>query len=88
MSKSLLPWAAALFIAATSSNAWSQAVPYEPGRYSWKVDDGEIQLIAARYTNRNSFDERAYTFYFAPSGQTQVHVVPVNGAQPGCLPFQ
>lgn len=83
MNKCLLPWAAVLAVALTGSAVWAQPVPYKPGRYSWKVDDGEIQLIAARYTNRNSFDERAYTFYFEPTDKKHLYVIPLNGAKPG-----
>lgn len=70
-----------MFVAQTV--AWAQAVPYKPGRYSWKVDDGEIQLVAARYTNQNSFDNRAYTFYFEPIDKTQLYVVPITEGESG-----
>lgn len=63
----------------------AQSIPYAPGRYIWKVDDGEIQLVTAKYSNRNSFDERAYTFYFAPSGNKVLQIVPVSGDKPGEL---
>ncbi len=75
-----LGWAVtALFCAAT----WAQSVPYQPGRYTWKVEDGEVQLVAARYTNRNSFDNLAYTFYFEPTDKKQLYIIPVNGPKPG-----
>ena len=63
--------------------AWAQAIPYKPGRYSWKVSDGVIQLVAARYTNQNSFDNRAYTFYFETSDKKQLYIVPIAGTKPG-----
>lgn len=63
--------------------AWAQAIPYQPGRYSWKVNDGVIQLVAARYTNQNSFDNRAYTFYFETSDKKQLYIVPITGTKPG-----
>lgn len=68
---------------AANPAAWAQAIPYKPGRYSWKVDGGVIQLVAARYTNRNSFDNRAYTFYFESADKKQLYIVPVSGTKPG-----
>lgn len=64
-------------------SALGQSIPYKPGRYNWKVDGGEIQLVAARYTNRNSFDNRAYTFYFEPADKKQLFIVPIAASKPG-----
>lgn len=72
-----------VLLVAGCPTAWAQAIPYKPGRYSWTVDGGKIQLVAARYTNRNSFDNRAYTFYFEPTGKKQPYIVPVTGGKPG-----
>lgn len=63
--------------------SFAQPIPYEPGRYSWRVDGGEINLVTARYSNRSSFYERAYTFYFEPKGEKQAFIVPVIAGKPG-----
>lgn len=63
----------------------AQSIPYDPGRYIWKVDDGEIQLVVAKYSNLNSFNERAYTFYFTPSAEKDLQIIPVSGDKPGEL---
>lgn len=67
------------------SLSFAQSIPYAPSRYSWGVDDGEIQLVVAKYSNRNSFNERAYTFYFTPSGKKELQIIPVSGDKPGEL---
>lgn len=75
-----LTWAVLIGL---NSAAFAQSIPYKAGRYSWKVDGGEIQLVAARYTNRNSFDNRAYTFYFESADKKQLFVVPIAATKPG-----
>lgn len=87
MRKSLATLLAFVLMATLTPNGWAQTIPYKPGRYSWKVDGGEIQLVAARYTNRNSFDNRAYTFYFETADKKQLYIVPVSGAKPGNTSF-
>lgn len=72
-----------VFLFAVLPSTWAQAVPYKPGRYSWKVEGGVIQLVAARYTNQNSFENRAYTFYFETADKRQLYIVPVTGTKPG-----
>jgi hypothetical protein len=72
---------------ALSPAVLAQAIPYKPGRYSWKVEGGQLQLVAAQYTNRNSFDNRAYTFYFETADKKQLYIVPVAGAKPGDTAF-
>jgi hypothetical protein len=79
-------YALALWVA-ISPAALAQAIPYKPGRYSWKVEGGQIQMVAASYTNRNSFDNRAYTFYFETSDKKQLYIIPVVGAKPGDVTF-
>ena len=76
-----------VLIAVLLSTAQSQTIPYQPGRYSWKIHGGEIQLFAARYTNRNSFDNRAYTFYYETTDKKQIYIVPIKGAKPGDTTF-
>jgi hypothetical protein len=72
---------------AFSPAVWAQPIPNKPGRYNWKVEGGQIEMVAARYTNRNSFDNRAYTFYFETADKKQLHIVPVAGAKPGDTTF-
>ncbi len=83
MHKALVAVLTWLVLLGLNSAAVAQSIPYKPGRYSWKVDGGEIQLLAARYTNRNSFDNRAYTFYFESVDKKQFFVIPISGAKPG-----
>lgn len=83
MRKYLVAFFAWVVLLAALPAAWAQSIPYKPGRYNWKVDGGVIQLVAGRYTNQNSFDNRAYTFYFESADKKQLYIVPVAGTKPG-----
>ena len=87
MRKSFATLFVCVLMAVLAPAGWAQTIPYKPGHYSWKVDGGEIQLVAARYTNRNSYDNRAYTFYFETADKKQLYIVPVAGGKPGDTAF-
>lgn len=87
MRKSWIAILSYLLTVSLIQDARAQSVPYKPGRYSWKLDGGEIQLVAARYTNRNSFDNRAYTFYFESNDRKHLYIIPVTRGKPGDTAF-
>lgn len=61
---------------ANSVIAQDVKLPYSDGLHKWSLDDGELILMSAIYTNQTSYDLRAYTFYYQLRGKKSTYIVP------------
>jgi hypothetical protein len=78
----LLRLGALLSLALFGVGALAQATQYKPGVYDWKLMGGTLELIVAKHTNRSSFDNNAYTFYFKDSNDGMRYIIPLSGMKP------